>query len=191
MKNILIINGHPVEGSYSVALTNAYAQAAVANNHSVSVIHIRELNFNPNLEFGYKKRMEMEPDIKNAIEQLQAADHIVWVYPMWWYGAPALMKGFIDRTFLPDIAFRISKGKLPEKLFKGKTARIIITSDTPRWYDYLFMKSPAINQLKKGTLQFSGISSVRVSYISPIKHSTDSFFKKWLNKVQLLGEQGK
>jgi NAD(P)H dehydrogenase (quinone) len=85
---------------------------------------------------------------------------------MWWYGYPALMKGFIDRTFLPGITFQPTQGKaLPKKLLKGKTARIIITADTPKWYNFLIMKSPAINQFKKGTLEFCGISPVKATYI--------------------------
>ncbi len=64
-----------------------------------------DLNFNPNLEFGYRQRTKLEPDLIDAIEKIKKADHIVWVFPMWWYGYPALLKGFIDRTFLPGITF--------------------------------------------------------------------------------------
>lgn len=63
----------------------------------------------------------------HAIDKIKAADHIVWIFPMWWYGYPAIMKGFIDRTFLPGITVRPIYGKpLPEKLLKGKTARLIV-----------------------------------------------------------------
>jgi NAD(P)H dehydrogenase (quinone) len=109
---------------------------------------------------------------------------------MWWYGYPALMKGFIDRTFLPGITFQPTQGKaLPKKLLKGKTARIIITADTPKWYNFLIMKSPAINQFKKGTLEFCGISPVKATYISPVKNSKTDYRKKWLEKIALLGEK--
>jgi len=190
MKNILIINGHPVKDSYNASLAKAYKEGADSSSYKVSSITIRELEFNPNLEFGYKKRMEMEPDIKSSIEKIQNADHIVWIFPMWWAGMPALLKGFIDRTFLPDIAFKSGNGKLPQKLLKGKTARIIMTSDTPRWYNNIFMKSPALNQLKKGTLQFSGIAPVKITYISPIKNASDKALNKWLDKVTALGKSG-
>jgi NAD(P)H dehydrogenase (quinone) len=89
MKNILIINGHPVKDSFSFALANSYKQGAELGTYNVSSINIRDLDFNPNLEFGYKERMEMEPDIENSIQKIKSADHIVWVYPMWWQGTPA------------------------------------------------------------------------------------------------------
>ena len=189
MKQVLIINGHPDKESFNNALSEAYIKGASNTETTLTQINIAELEFNPNLKFGYRKRMELEPDLVNAIDKIKKADHIVWVFPMWWYGYPALMKGFIDRTFLPGITYQPIEGKpLPEKLLKGKSARLIITADTPKWYDYLIMKSPAINQFKKGTLQFCGINPVKVTYISPIKNSNPDFRKKWLDKVFNLGK---
>lgn len=188
----LIINGHPDKESYNAALAEAYKQGAEQSKVKVVVINIRELNFNPNLEFGYRKRTNLETDLLSAIEKINEADHIVWVFPMWWYGYPAIMKGFIDRTFLPGITFDYKPGKaLPQKLLKGKTGRIIVTADTPKWYDYLLMKSPAINQFKKGTLQFCGINPIKVSYIAPLKDSTEAFRVKWLARVKKLGLKNK
>ena len=120
---------------------------------------------------------------------IKKANHIVWIFPMWWYGYPAQLKGFIDRTFLPGITYEPIAGKpFPKKLLKGKSARIIITSDTPKWYDRFFMGRPAINQFKKGTLKFCGISPVKVTYIAPLKGSNLEFRKKWLKQVSLLGK---
>ena len=82
MKKILIINGHPVKDSYCSVLANSYEQGAKIGKYNTSRINIRELDFNPNLEFGYNNRMLMEPDIDNAINQIKKADLIVWIYPM-------------------------------------------------------------------------------------------------------------
>lgn len=190
MKKVLVINGHPDKQSYNRALSETYYQEANKSNAIVSQINIGDLDFNPNLQFGYRERTALEPDLVDAIEKIKEADHLVWVFPMWWYGYPAIMKGFIERTFLPGIAYQPIEGKaFPKKLLKGKSARLIITADTPRWYDYLFMKQPAINQFKKGTLQFCGINPVKVSYIAPLKDSSLDFREKWLKKVSLLGEK--
>lgn len=191
MKKILVIIGNPVPESYSHALANSYISGAKEGNYSVDIIDVGKLNFSLSLKYGYKKRMEMEPDIEQSIEKIKNADHLVWIYPMWWYGAPALLKGFIDRTFLPGIVFEYDGGKLPKKLLKGKSSRIIITCDTPRWYDYLFMKSPAINQLKRGTLGFTGVKPVKVTYISPIKDNSKEKLAKYLDMVYALGKKGK
>ena len=189
MKQVLIINGHPDKQSFNYALSEAYIKGVKKTNSTISQINISELDFNPNLMFGYRKRMKLEPDLVDAIDKIKKADPIVWVFPMWWYGYTALMKGFIDRTFLPGITFQPIEGKaLPEKLLKGKSGRLIITADTPRWYDFLMMKSPTINQFKNGTLKFCGISPVKTTYISSIKNSSSNFREKWFKKISLLGE---
>ncbi len=191
-KNILIINGHPDAESFNAGLVDAYKQGAESSNATIDVIPIAELKFNPNLQFGYRNRTELEPDLIESINKIKKANHIVWIFPQWWYGYPAIMKGFIDRTFLPGITFDYEEGKaIPKKLLKGKTARIIVTADTPRWYNNLFMKNPAVNQLKRGTLQFCGIKPVKVTYLSPIKGSTQEFRESWLRKIEVLGKQNK
>lgn len=190
MQKIVVINGHPDNKSFNYALANAYIKGAKSNNIQIEQINIGELTFNPNLKYGYRQRMELEPDLQDAIEKIKKANHIAWFFPMWWYGMPAIMKGFIDRTFLPGITFEPIAGQaLPDKLLKGKSARIVITSDSPRWYDRFFMKQPAINQLKKGILEFCGIKPVKITYIAPIKKSNDTFRSKWIDKLTMLGEQ--
>lgn len=190
MNNLLIINAHPDKQSFNYALSKSYMSGIDKKKWQVEVINLADLTFNPVLQHGYRKRNELEPDLLDALEKIKAAKHLVWFFPMWWYGVPALLKGFIDRVFLPGIAFEYLEGKpLPKKLWKGKTAHLIITADTPRWYDWLFIGSPAINQFKKGTLQFCGINPVKVTYIAPIRNSTEKFRKQWIEKVKLLGEK--
>ncbi|PIB35334.1 NAD(P)H dehydrogenase [Reichenbachiella sp. 5M10] len=188
MKRILIVNGHPDKESFNYALAEAYQKGAA--HATLDQLNLIDLVFDPNLNYGYRKRTDLEPDLKKAWQKIKDADHLVWVFPMWWYSYPALMKGFIDRTFLPGHAFEFEEGKvLPKKILKGKSARIIVTADTPRWYDYLWMRSPALNQFKKGTLQFCGIDPVRVTYIAPIKHSSAAFRDKWLQRIERLGQR--
>lgn len=188
MKQILVINGHPYNKSFNHALTEAYIEGATSSNSTISRINIGDLKFNPNLQFGFSERMELGPDLLESIQKIKAADHIVWIFPIWWAGFPAIMKGFIDRAFLPGITFKPVEGKaLPIKLLKGKTSRIIMTSDTPKWYNYLYLKSPAINQFKKGVLNYCGISPVKVTYIAPVKNSKPIFKEKWLKKAYKLG----
>jgi putative NADPH-quinone reductase len=189
MKDLLIVNGHPDKESFNHALSQAYLDGTVNTDAEVVTLNIADLEFNTNLQYGYRQRTDLEPDLLTAIEMIKKANHIVWIFPMWWHGLPALLKGFIDRTFLPGIAFEPVPGKpFPIKLMKGKSARIIITSDTPNWYNRLVMRNPAINQFKKGTLNFCGFNPVKVTYIAPIRDSSLEFRKKWLGKVSLLGQ---
>lgn len=80
MKKILIINGHPDKESYCNALAEAYKKGASASGAEVQEIRVADLQFNINLQFGYRKRTELEPDLLEAWEKIKWAEHLVWVY---------------------------------------------------------------------------------------------------------------
>ena len=188
MKKVLLIYGHPNPASFNFALAAAYRKGAEQAGAEVQQLNIAELEFSPNLKFGYQKRTELEPDLLAAWEQIQWADHLVWVHPVWWGGLPALMKGFIDRLFLPGFAFQYRENSLWwDKLLKGKTARILTTLDQPGWFYRLFYGRPSINQLKRSTLQFTGVDPVRVSIFGPIRNSKLPQREKWLEQTTKLG----
>lgn len=191
-KKIVIINGHPDKESLNFEFAEAYRRGALQSQAEVKEIRLCEMKFNPNLEFGYRQRTELEPDLLEAWEKIKWADHLVWIHPVWWGGLPAIMKGFIDRLFLPGLAFQYKENSVFwNKLLKGKTAHIITTLDQPTWYYWLMYGKPSVNQLKKSTLNFCGVKRVKVSYFGIVKTSDDRSRKKWISKVERFGQQKK
>jgi putative NADPH-quinone reductase len=192
MKNILIIHGHPDKESFSTALFDAYKKGAVASGAIVKEIIISDLQFNPNLGMGYRKRTELEPNLLDAQEKIKWATHLVWIYPVWWGSLPALLKGFIDRVFLPGFAFQKRENSVWwDKLLIGKSARIISTLDQPAWYYWLVYREPSNNAMKKLTLQFCGIHPVKVTSIGPLRLSKEAYRLNWLKKIEQLGFENK
>ena len=192
MKKILIINGHPDRESYNFALARAYQKGVERSGADHKIINISELNFNPNLQFGYRKRTELEPDLLQAQEHLSWADHIVWIYPVWWGSVPAIMKGFLDRVLLPGFAFKKREGSVWwDKYFTGKSSRIICTLDQPSWFYSLINRAPSHSAMKRLTMNFIGVKSVKITSIGPLRLSKDGFREKWLKKVEKLGERNK
>ncbi|MCI3939071.1 NAD(P)H-dependent oxidoreductase [Chryseobacterium aahli] len=188
MKNILIINGHPNRESFNFGIMNAYREGAEKAGAKVQQIIIADLQFDPNLKYGYQKRTDLEPDLLEAWEKILWADHLVWVHPVWWGGFPAIMKGFIDRLFLPGLAFKYRENSVWwDKLLAGKTAHIITTMDQPGWYYRMFFGRPSINQLKKSILEFCGVKPVKVTIIGIIKTSDEKQRRKWMDKVRISG----
>jgi putative NADPH-quinone reductase len=174
MKNILIVNAHPSPDSYCAALAKRYEPGAKTTVAEVTVLNLRELHFDATLAESFRTRTELEPDLVVAQDLITKANHIVFVYPNWWGTYPALLKAFFDRVFLAGFAFKYQKGKpFPEKLLTGKTARLIVTMDTPAWYYKLFAKQPGHVGVKKSVLNFCGIA--------PVKRNA------WLAEVERLG----
>lgn len=190
MKNILIINGHPNTESFNYALHKAYKNGVLAKDkHNIDEINVAELEFNPNLSKGYSTGITMEADLIKAQEKIKNADHIVWIYPLWWGMMPAILKGFIDRVFVPGFAFKYHNNSSRwDKLLKGKTTEIICTLDYPVFIFKYFFGEGGVKVMRKMVLDFCGLKTTKTTYIGPIKPSSPEQRKVWLNKVELLGK---
>jgi putative NADPH-quinone reductase len=192
MKKILIINGHPDKESLCHALTDAYQKGAQSNSQQeVRRLDLIDLQFDPILRFGYRVPYELEPDLLKAQQDILWADHLVWVYPIWWGTFPALLKGFIDRIFLPGFAFKYHKeDPFWDKLLKGRTARVITTMDTPSFYYRLMYAYAGHKIMNRQVLGFSGVKAAFTTF-APIRNSRPEQRAKWLEQVGLLGKEGK
>ncbi|MHA1213032.1 MAG: NAD(P)H-dependent oxidoreductase [Candidatus Heimdallarchaeota archaeon] len=191
LKKILVILGHPDKDSFNNALAEAYIEGAKETGAETDCLCIRDLELNPNLTKGYNNMQELEPDLKTAQEKIKWADHIVWIFPTWWGLYPAIMKGFIDRAFIPGFSHKYHKGRfLPEKLLKNKTARLILTMDGYYWLYNLVLRRPGINALKL-TLRFVGIKPISVTAIDAVRQKTSEELQNKLAKIKKLGRKQK
>ena len=183
--NVLVINGHPREDSFSDALTKSFIEGANAGGVIITELKLTDLSFNPNVIKPSPRHQYFEDDINLSQQLILEADHLVFIYPTWWGTMPALLKGFIDRVFTPGFAFNeIEGGTGYEPLLKGRSAQIITTMDTPKWVYHLIYRAPGHNAIKRATLNFCGISPIQSFIITPVKHSSEAQRKKWLMQVK-------
>ncbi|MWV57703.1 flavodoxin family protein [Rathayibacter sp. VKM Ac-2754] len=178
----LIIDGHPNPDSLCAALARRYAD----EHGDAEVLAVRDLAFDPDMRFGYTRRQELEPDLERAWLLLLEARHVVVVTPVWWGSVPAVLKGFFDRVLLPRRAYRTRPNGLPEGLLTGRTGRVIVTSDSPRWYLPL-VGDTTVRHVRRTTLRFCGIRPVRATRLGPVKDSTPERRQAWLAEAGRLG----
>ena len=199
--NILVINGHPDKESYCQAIFQTIVENIDSNRHELEMINLNAEEFDPVLRYGYRQRMEDDPFILRSQELIQWADHLIFVYPIWWSSMPSLLKGWIDRVFTPGIAYSANnrgsfilnylRGKQFKKLLKGKTASIYATSMAPTWWYKVFSgpinipDSYGISVLKNAVLNHCGIKTKRVSILGELGRevNTSSTRQKFLQKV--------
>ena len=186
-KRVLVILGHPSGQSFCAALANQYAESANSAGNEVRLLKLGDLRFDPILHEGYNPTQPLEPDLLNAQAAITWAEHLVFVFPIWWGGIPALMKGFLDRILLPGFAFQYRKGKaFPEQRLTGKTAHLLVTMDTPTWYYKWVYHMPAVHQMRKTTLAFCGIKTGTTLTFGPLIESTSKQRDTWLKQVSTL-----
>jgi putative NADPH-quinone reductase len=99
------------------------------------------------------------------------------------------MKGFIDRVFLPDIAFSYDKNNKKELLLQNKSARIIVTMEQPVWYYRFICRSCATVQLKHITLNFCGIKSIKTAYFGSIGSFKEEKLKRILKVTESIARK--
>lgn len=191
-ETILVLDAHPHDASFCRALADAYERGAKAGGAQVRRIVLGHLSFDPILHHGFQKRMDLEPDLLKAQEDILWAQHIVVVHPVWWGTYPALLKGFLDRAFLPGFAFRYRENSVWwDKLLTGRTGHIVYTVDQPLWFLRFVNGRPSVMSLRKMVLEFCGVSPVRTTGVTPIRGSTDAFRAKWIAKIEELGRRRK
>jgi len=191
-RNILLILGNPSENSFCNALLHAYKTGAESIGAICKTIYVSRLKFDVNLADGYKsgESMQLEEDLVASQELIKWADHVVMAYPNWWGFMPAIAKGFIDRVFLPDFAFKHHSGKIfPEKLLAGKSMRLLVTMDTPKWWFHLIYRASQYQILKDIVFGYVGFDPIRFSTFGLIRKSTDQQRSKWLSRVGQLGKK--
>lgn len=190
-RRILVVLGHPDGESFCAALADAYAEAALDAGHEVRVLRLGELAFDPILHAGYRRIQDLEPDLVSAQADILWAEHLVFVYPVWWGAMPALLKGFFDRVFLPGFAFKHRDGSvLWDRLLSGRSARLLVTMDTPPWYYRWVYRMPGHNQMRRTILEFSGIRPVRIVGFGPVRGAAEARRAGWLAAARRLGGRG-
>src|SRR5690606_3419649 len=87
----------------------------------------------------YNDGPPVDPEILTHAAHLRWAEAILFVYPTWWYGLPAMLKGWLERVWAPGVAFALPVGKGPLKPVMPhlKTIGVAPPCGAPRWWSFL------------------------------------------------------
>lgn len=187
MSRILVLDAHPDDGSLCAALAARYADGARGAGADVELLVLRDLDFDVHLRRGLRSDQVLEADLARAQAALVAADHVVVVAPVWWGSVPALLKGFLDRALERGWAYRYRDNGLPQGLLAGRSARVVVTTDSPGWWLRGLMGDSAVRQLRRSTLRFCGLKPVRATRVGQVHGSSPEQREAWLQRVADLG----
>ncbi len=180
-----VIYAHPNPNSFNGAILNQVIKALEDGKHSYDVIDLYKDRFDPVLLFDEKKRrsdMKRDPETAEYRRIVKNADHLIFIYPLWWGGMPAIMKGFIDRVFAAGEAYTY-QGKLPKGLLKARTASVYYTADAPSWYLRFWRRDADWVTVKDVMLKFCGVRRVKRLLFAGVKDSSEEKRTQWLDRV--------
>lgn len=192
MSKIAIVVGHPQRDSFCGALGEAYRSGAQSAGHDAKLFVLGRMNFDSVLREGYRKLQPLEPDLAAAREAFVACDHVVFVFPLWCGDMPAIMKGFIERLLQPDLMkIQEAKSKASWKVFRNKSARVIMTMGMPGLIYRWWFGAHALKLLKRNILKFIGIAPVRATIHGMIEAVSDDRRRQWLREAEAMGRDAR
>jgi NAD(P)H dehydrogenase (quinone) len=139
----LVVWAHPRRGSFSEALRRTTEDALVRAGHQVQVIELYQEGFSAvmgDAEWQAYRDFRPEPDaqLQRHIDLLRRAEQLVFVYPTWWFGLPAILKGWLERTMVPGVAFDFDpSGQIRGSLGTLRRIVAVVTYGSAPWYVHL------------------------------------------------------
>ncbi|RYE58057.1 MAG: flavodoxin family protein [Sphingobacteriales bacterium] len=189
MKVVIVFN-HPYEGSFGNAILSAVTQGLKQANHNVDLIHLDRDGFNPAMsKEDLKAFIEQQPVDRQVIdyhERLKKADHLVFIFPIWWDLMPAMTKGFIDRVLSPGVVYDHHPrgfGLVPLlKNLKGVT--IITTMNKPRIIYSLLIGNLIRKAMIRSVFKTMGYKNLKWISYNMVKLVSQEKRVKWLTDIQ-------
>lgn len=183
----LTLRAHPRKDSFNSALADAWSTGVQEAGADVHVIDVHDLQFDPALIGAHRREVPLEPDLQQLQAEIAAAAHVTVAYPVWWGSVPAILKGLFDRVLQPGWAYAVGEGIFPDKGLTGRSGRLLVTMDTPGWYDGLVYGGSARRQVRNATFHFVGIKPTKVRTFDAIEKSTPVSRAKMLKQARVDG----
>ncbi|WP_038014231.1 NAD(P)H-dependent oxidoreductase [Thalassobaculum salexigens] len=187
-RRIFIWVAHPKENSLCRGMADAYQTGVEVKGGEVRRIDLCDMRFDLNTDGYGADATPLEPDLIAWQEAVAWADHILIVHPYWWGAMPTKAKAVIDRALAPGFAFKYHRRGLGwDKLLTGKTADVMITSDTPPLLDTLLYWRPGRRVLINQILGFCGVKTRRALQFGSVKTAAPEKIRAWIDRARTLG----
>lgn len=190
--NVLVVCAHPNTSSFTHAMTAAIAMGLRAGQHKVNVKDLYAQNFDPVLtadDLAQLHEGAMPKHIRDEQDDLLWAEALVFVYPLWWFDRPAILKGWFDVVFTNQVAFSFNDQGV-QGLLEHQKALVLIAAGGTEAY---FQDSDALPLIHRpvtdGTLGFCGIEDVSHHIYFNVPSITDTKRQAILAEIELLGQR--
>ncbi|HXB44316.1 MAG TPA: NAD(P)H-dependent oxidoreductase [Puia sp.] len=188
MRAVIVFN-HPYDGSFCNAVLCSVTKGLQKGNHSLDLIHLDKEGFNPAMTIedlqAFVDRTPVDPKVIEYKERLENADHLIFIFPIWWELMPAMTKGFIDKVIFPGVAYDYKPNGFMVKRFKNiKSITLITTMNTPGFFYWLIFGNAVKKALFTGTFWKLGYRNRKWISLNMVKFVSDDIRKKWLLKIE-------
>jgi len=140
---VLVVYCHPKPDSFAAAMRDAVVDGLNQAGHEPQIVDLYAEDFDP--RFGahehaaYENPNENGQGLERYTDQLRWADGLVFVFPTWWYDMPAMLKGWLDRVWVPGVAFDLGEGgkRIRPRLQNVRLMAGVTSCGAPWWWSKL------------------------------------------------------
>lgn len=188
VKRILVVNGHPDPAPEHLcsALADAYQRGAVAAGHEVSRLDVGALDFPMVRSLRDYQGSETPPDIERAQDAVKHAQHLVFVFPIWFGSPPGVLKGFFEQLLRTGYSLSSPQAAM-SSILTGKSARLIVTMGMPTPVFRFVLGGHGLAGLEKGLFLVTGVSPVRRTLLGGAQAHDPGQKARWLAEAEALG----
>ncbi|SFM33891.1 NAD(P)H dehydrogenase (quinone) [Gracilibacillus orientalis] len=183
---ILSIVTHPRQDSLTFTIANRMIEGLQDAGHEVDVLDLYRSDFDPVLKEADEPdwgadQQQFSARVHQEMERMKQYDGLAFVFPLWWWSMPALLKGYIDRVW--NYSFAYGPGKLPHQhVLWLSLAGAPIERFTKRKYDQMMT-----HYFNVGLADYCGIGSSKFELLYETIKEEPGYMEQWLEKAYELG----
>lgn len=183
---VLTVVTHPRTNSLTFMVANRFIQGLIDEGHETEVLALYQEGFNPVLWESDEpdwvaSNQQYSPEVEIEVERMNKYDALAFIFPLWWWSMPAMLKGYIDRVWNYDIAYGPSKLKHQHVLWLS-LAGAPIERFEKRKYDLMMT-----HYFNIGLADYCGIPSSKFELMYETINVKPGYKDKWLNQAYNLG----
>lgn len=186
--NVMIIYDHPWNGSYCSSILQYIINGLDKANHNYDLLDLHREGFDPIMREKdlslYSNGKYSDPKVGEYQKRIEKANHLIFIFPVWWEVMPAYLKGFCDKVFLHHWAYEKTKLFPKGKLTFIKGATVITTMGTPGFLYRLKYGNAIDKAFNVGTLKFCGIKKVKWINLARVDGVKPQKRERWLAKIE-------
>ena len=183
----LIVFAHPNHESLNGSIKKMLVEHLLEKGHEVEVRDLYHMNFNPILslnDINGQKKGQVASDVEQEQAFISWSDCITLIYPIWWTGLPAILKGYIDRVLSYGFAYRYDQG-VQKGLLIGKETVIINTHGKSRTeYETIGMDKALSLTSDRGIYTYCGLAVKQHFYFDNADRATAGTIEAWSDKIK-------
>ncbi|PRY97840.1 putative NADPH-quinone reductase [Marinilabilia salmonicolor] len=189
MRTVIVFN-HPNEGSYCNAILQSVTNGLQNVNHDVDLMHLDNDGFNPVMSKADLKAFidhkPIDPQVIDYTERLKKANHLIFIFPIWWDIMPATTKGFVDRVLCPGVVYdHHPRGFGLVPLLKNlKSVTIITTMNKPKIMYSLLIGNLIRKTMLRSVFKTIGYKNLHWISFTSVKSVSQKKRENWLINLE-------